>query len=49
MTYIDGFSASEDFVNALELAVRRIMALMDRVETRLRVVIARPSRKMGGT
>ena len=35
------FGASEDFVSALDLAVRRIMALMDRVETGIRVVIAR--------
>ena len=43
MTYIEGFMfcASEDFVSALDLAVRRIMALMDRVETGIRVVIAR--------
>lgn len=35
------FGAAEDFVSALDLAVRRIVALVDRVETRVRVVVAR--------
>lgn len=35
------FGASEDFMSALDLAVRRIVALMDRVEAGVRVVVAR--------
>ena len=41
-TYIEGFvfGSAEDFVSALDLAVRGIVALVDAVEARVGIIVA---------